>query len=74
MLDRGEESGHPLLMLAVKHLVGIHVPPQLWVVGGAWIGFEDGEYTVNADEPATWLQIKQLLENANWHAQAWIGG
>lgn len=43
----------------------------LWVVGDTWVQWENCEYTIGADEPATREQVRQFLINADWDAQQW---
>lgn len=72
MKDTTEPNLHPLLMVAMRHLLEPSTPPELWEVGNTWVRFENGNYTVGADEPATYHQVSELLIEANWKAQQWF--
>lgn len=60
---------HPLLLVAMYHLLDPTTPPVLWEVGDTWVRFENGEYTIGADEPATFAQVKELISEADGQAQ-----
>ena len=64
-------NGHPLLQLAMLHLLRVPTPRSLWMVHDTWVRFEDGLYTIGADEPATWSQVRELLIESDCQAQLW---
>jgi len=66
------EVEHPLLMLAMIHLLTGDTQPSVWIVGETWVRFEDGEYTVDADERASWGEVRDLLIRENWAAVEWL--
>lgn len=69
-MDTVDESiGHPLLMLAAQYLIHPSEPPSLWEVGDHWVRFDGGKYLIDADEPATLGQVRELLLKSGFQAQ-----
>ncbi|WLI13881.1 MULTISPECIES: hypothetical protein [Pseudomonas] len=72
MKDSTDPNLHPLLIVAMYHLLEPSTPPVLWEVGETWVRFDNGKYTIGADEPATYVQVRELLIEADWKAQQWL--
>jgi hypothetical protein len=67
-----ENDQHPLLLAAMMQLVA-NYPAVVWIVGDTWVRCENCEYTIDADESVTREQVRQLLINADWNAEQWLG-
>ncbi|KPG82223.1 hypothetical protein AEQ63_13555 [Pseudomonas sp. RIT-PI-o] len=71
METQSAHEEHPLLLAAMVQLIA-DVPAVVWIVGDTWVRCENCEYTIDADEPATREQIRQLLVDTDGNAQQWL--
>ena len=67
-----ENDQHPLLLAAMMQLVA-NYPAVVWIVGDTCVRCENCEYTIDADGSVTREQVRQLLINADWNAEQWLG-
>ncbi|MCF5725334.1 MULTISPECIES: hypothetical protein [Pseudomonas] len=62
---------HPLLLAPVMQMVGAFPLSILWVVGDTWVRCDEGNFSIGADESATFDQVRDLLLDAKGDDYPW---